>query len=103
MPIHRECCETVIAEYGWPNEFVDAVIPVPATFLFEYEKQRETLRRHLAEENLCEHYANQALIYLRTRCDSLVNTYAQFADYLYMTPSAFEEMLNEGFLEELLD
>ncbi|USN96962.1 MAG: hypothetical protein H6797_02100 [Candidatus Nomurabacteria bacterium] len=100
--IQLSCCDPFVQWHGYPAEFVQAILPKPATFLFEYEEQLTKLNEQIQEAKVCEHYANQTRIYLRTRCDDMLDCLAQFAEYLGWQPSYVEQIANEGSWENLL-
>lgn len=100
--IQLSCCDPFVQWYGYPTNFVQNVHPQPAIFLFEYENQLTELNKKLEEAKVCEHYANQARIYLRTRCDDELDCLAQLAEYLGWQPSYVEQIANEGSWEDLL-
>ena len=100
--IKRSCCDPFVILHGLPTNFVQDILPKSADFLVEYEEQLATLNGKLQEAGVCEHYARQARIYLRSRCDSFLNCLAQGAEFLGWSPSYIEQMVNEGCLEDLL-
>lgn len=100
--ISLSCCDPFVQWHGYPPDFVQAILPKPATFLFEYEEQLTELNKQLQEAKVCEHYANQARIYLRTRCDDMLDCLARGAEFLGWPPSYIEQVVNEGCWEDLL-
>ncbi len=96
------CCDPFVQWHGFPSNFVQVHLPKPADFLFEYEEQLATLNDKLKGAGVCEHYANQARIYLRKRCDRYLNCLAEGAEFLGWSPSFIEQVANEGYLEDLL-
>lgn len=100
--IRLGCCDPFVQWHGYPSDFVQAILPEPAIFLFQYEEQLTELNKKLKEAGVCEHYTNQARIYLRSRCDEDLDCLAQAAEYLGWEPSYVEQIVNEGCWEDLL-
>lgn len=96
------CCDPFVQWHGYPPEFVQSVLPKPADFLFEYEDQLAELNKKLEEAGACEHYVRQARIYLRERCDDMLDYLARAAEFLGWPPSYVEQVVNEGSWEDLL-
>jgi len=99
---NASCCEPFVLQHGFPPHFVQSVVPKPAVFLRQYEEQLTELEIKLQEAEVCIHYANQARIYLRQRCDDELVCYIKLADFLGWPPSEAERVLDEGQLEDLL-
>ncbi len=95
-------CDGVAAIHGYPHEFVQAILPKPAIFLFEYEEQLSELSARLKEIEACEGYAKHARVYLRKRCDSDLNCLAEASEFFGWPPSLIEQMVNEAAFEDLL-
>lgn len=96
------CCDPFATWHGLPPAFVQTVLPKPAFFLFEYEEQLNQLNKALTDAGVCEHYAAQARIYLRKRCEPDLDCLAQMAEYLGWPPSYVEQVSNEGILDDIL-
>ena len=97
----RQCCEDSVRKLQMPTEFVLGVTGGnPPESLREFSGMRKFLQIALDESGACEHFCNQARIFLLHFSDETVRLYVQFADFLYMSVEDMEAMLDDALLDE---